>query len=137
MRDSAVSRQRIWLTTALSRSSKGKGCFDLPGQARHLDDGVQLLPFQPNARKHHIESTNGPNLKSKDPDFPSWHITRPTIANERLKRNRAGQIVLQSKSLYKDGARPPPRTASRSNSKRFDPQAKPPHLAPLCGDSIY
>ena len=39
------------------------------------------------------------------------YITRPAIANERLKRNRAGQslsstrlgIVLQLKSAYKDG----------------------------------
>ena len=31
------------------------------------------------------------------------HITRPAIANERLKRNRAGQVVLQLKSAFKDG----------------------------------
>lgn len=31
------------------------------------------------------------------------YITRPVIANERLKRNRAGQVVLQLKSPYKDG----------------------------------
>ena len=30
-------------------------------------------------------------------------ITRPAIANERLKRNRAGQVVLQLKSPYRDG----------------------------------
>ena len=30
-------------------------------------------------------------------------ITRPAIANERLKRNRAGQVVLQLKSAYRDG----------------------------------
>jgi hypothetical protein len=30
------------------------------------------------------------------------YITRPAIANERLKRNRAGQVVLQLKSAYKD-----------------------------------
>src|SRR5262245_9581808 len=30
-------------------------------------------------------------------------ITRPAIANERLKRNHAGQVVLQLKSPYKDG----------------------------------
>jgi glutaredoxin len=29
------------------------------------------------------------------------YITRPAIANERLKRNRAGQVVLQLKSPYK------------------------------------
>ena len=39
------------------------------------------------------------------------YITRPAIANERLKRNRAGQVVLQLKSAYKDdtkakGSRP-------------------------------
>ena len=31
------------------------------------------------------------------------YITRPAIANERLKRNRGGQVVLQLKSPYKDG----------------------------------
>ena len=31
------------------------------------------------------------------------YITRPAIANERLNRNRAGQVVLQLKSPYKDG----------------------------------
>jgi len=31
------------------------------------------------------------------------YITRPAIANERLKRNRADQVVLQLKSPYKDG----------------------------------
>src|SRR5262245_51984133 len=31
------------------------------------------------------------------------YITRPAIAKERLKRNRAGQVVLQLKSPYKDG----------------------------------
>jgi hypothetical protein len=31
------------------------------------------------------------------------YITRPAIANERLKRNGAGQVVLQLKSAYQDG----------------------------------
>ena len=31
------------------------------------------------------------------------YITHPAITNERLKRNRAGQVVLQLKSAYKDG----------------------------------
>jgi Putative transposase len=31
------------------------------------------------------------------------YITRPAIANERVKRNRAGQVVLQLKSPYRDG----------------------------------
>jgi len=30
-------------------------------------------------------------------------LTRPAIANERLKRNRAGDVVLQLKSAYRDG----------------------------------
>ena len=29
--------------------------------------------------------------------------SRPAIANERLKRNRAGQVVLELKSAFKDG----------------------------------
>jgi Putative transposase len=31
------------------------------------------------------------------------YITRPAIANERLKRDHTGQVVLQLKSPYKDG----------------------------------
>src|SRR4030095_7314856 len=31
------------------------------------------------------------------------YITRPAIANERLKRNRAGDAVLKLKSAFKDG----------------------------------
>ena len=31
------------------------------------------------------------------------YITRPAIANERLKRNNAGQVVLQLKSPWRDG----------------------------------
>ena len=31
------------------------------------------------------------------------YITRPAIANERLKRNDAGDVVLQLKSAYQDG----------------------------------
>ncbi len=31
------------------------------------------------------------------------YITRPAIANERLKRNGEGQVVLQLKSAYRDG----------------------------------
>jgi hypothetical protein len=31
------------------------------------------------------------------------YITRPAIANERLKRNRVGQVVLQLKTAYQDG----------------------------------
>ena len=33
----------------------------------------------------------------------SRYITRPAIATERLKRNAAGQVVLQLKSAYQDG----------------------------------
>jgi hypothetical protein len=33
------------------------------------------------------------------------YITRPAIANERLKRNRAGQVVLQLKSAWRDGTK--------------------------------
>jgi len=31
------------------------------------------------------------------------YITRPAIANERLKLNRAGDVVLRLKSPYQDG----------------------------------
>jgi len=39
----------------------------------------------------------------KEPEQLCRYISRPTIANERLKRNRSGQAVLQLKSPYKDG----------------------------------
>jgi Putative transposase len=42
------------------------------------------------------------------------YITRPVIANERLKRNRAGQVVLQLKSPYKTA--PPISSWSRWSS---------------------
>ena len=35
--------------------------------------------------------------------FLCRYITCPAIANERLKRNRTGQVVLQLKSAYQDG----------------------------------
>jgi len=38
----------------------------------------------------------------KELEHPRY-ITRPAIANERLKRNRAGDVVLQLKSAFKDG----------------------------------
>jgi hypothetical protein len=46
-------------------------------------------------------------LKESGVDFESVdyqlcrYATRPAIANQRLKRNRAGQVVLQLKSPYK------------------------------------
>ena len=46
-----------------------------------------------------------PMAKLKTLFFTFWYISRRAIANERLKRNRAGHVVLQSKSLYKDAAR--------------------------------
>jgi Putative transposase len=39
----------------------------------------------------------------KELEHLSRFITRPAIANERLKRNRAGDVVLQLKSAFKDG----------------------------------
>ena len=44
------------------------------------------------------DTTTSTHLGSGD-DIP---IGRPAIANERLKLNRAGQVVLQLKSPYKD-----------------------------------
>ena len=37
------------------------------------------------------------------PEHLCRYITRPAIANERLKCNRAGQVVFQLKSSHKDG----------------------------------
>ena len=56
-------------------------------------------------------------------------ITRPAIANERLKRNRAGQVVLQLKSAYHDGTThivPVKGTMScrRSNSCSASPRSR-------------
>jgi hypothetical protein len=53
---------------------------------------------------------------------PLYH--RPAIANERLKRNRAGQVVLQLMSPYKDGTTHKARTLTR----REIPAAEPARL---------
>ena len=42
-------------------------------------------------------------MKRKELERLCRYITRPAIANERLKRNQAGQVVLQLKSPYRDG----------------------------------
>ena len=42
-------------------------------------------------------------MKRKELERLCRYITRPAIANERLKRNPAGQVVLQLKSPYRDG----------------------------------
>jgi hypothetical protein len=39
----------------------------------------------------------------KELERPCRYLSRPAIANERIKRNRAGQVVLQLKSAYRDG----------------------------------
>jgi hypothetical protein len=45
----------------------------------------------------------GKIISSLAPDSTDSYITRPTIANERLKCNSAGEVVLQLKSPYQDG----------------------------------
>ena len=45
----------------------------------------------------------GAPISVKELEHLCRYITRPAIANERLKRNRDGQVVLQLKSPYKDG----------------------------------
>src|SRR5262245_15621164 len=45
----------------------------------------------------------GAPIQRKELEHLCRYITRPAIANERLKRNRAGQVVLQLKSAFKDG----------------------------------
>ena len=42
-------------------------------------------------------------MKRKELERLCRYITRPAIANERLKRNPAGQVVLQLKSPWRDG----------------------------------
>ena len=42
-------------------------------------------------------------MKRKELERPCRYITRPAIANERLKRNPAGQVVLQLKSPWRNG----------------------------------
>jgi len=41
--------------------------------------------------------------RGAEPEHLYRYITRPAIADERLKRNRAGQVVLQLKSAFRDG----------------------------------
>ena len=42
-------------------------------------------------------------MKRKELERLCRYVTRPAIANERLKRNPAGQVVLQLKTPYRDG----------------------------------
>ncbi len=42
-------------------------------------------------------------ISARNSNAKCRYITRPAIANERIKRNRAGQVVLQLKSAYRDG----------------------------------
>ena len=42
-------------------------------------------------------------ISAKNSNAKCRYVTRPAIANERLKRNRAGQLVLQLNSAYCDG----------------------------------
>ena len=42
-------------------------------------------------------------ISAKELERLCRYITRPAIANQRLKRNPAGQVVLQLKSPYRDG----------------------------------
>ena len=42
-------------------------------------------------------------IKRKELERLCRYITRPAITNERLKRDPAGQVVLQLKSPYRDG----------------------------------
>ena len=42
-------------------------------------------------------------MKRKELERLCRYITRPAIANERLRRNRAGQVVVQLKRPWRDG----------------------------------
>ncbi len=42
-------------------------------------------------------------ISAKNSNAKCRYITRPAIANERLKRKRAGQVVLRLESPYRDG----------------------------------
>jgi len=44
----------------------------------------------------------GPAWRAEDATLCRY-ITRPAVANERLQRNRAGDVVLQLKTPYQDG----------------------------------
>jgi hypothetical protein len=50
-----------------------------------------------------IPSFHFQNRSCSGPEHLCRYITRPAIANDWLKGNRAGQIVLQLKSSYKGG----------------------------------
>ena len=68
----------------------------MAGEGRHLDDGVQLLPFQRNARKHHMESTNAPNIKSKDPESYLQDSKKQTSSNQKSKSASENYLITRS-----------------------------------------
>jgi Putative transposase len=68
-----------------------------PGQTLDIGSVRQRARLQP-----HAAVCWGADQR-KELEHLCRYITRPAIANERLKRNRAGDVVLQLKSAYKDG----------------------------------
>ena len=74
----------LYSVPATDKSSTPGLCANLHGFSRHA--GVRCGAHQ-----------------GKELERLCRTITRPAIANERLKCNGAGQVVLQLKSAYRDG----------------------------------
>ncbi|MCI0733225.1 MAG: transposase [Methylococcaceae bacterium] len=55
------------------------------------------------SRDSHAQQPGKYHVQRNPLERPCRYITRPAIANERLKYNRAGDVVLQLKSPYQDG----------------------------------
>ena len=63
----------------------------------------QTLHARPVCQTPRLHSSCGGALQRKELEHLCRYITRPAIANERLKCSRAGDVVLQLKSAFKDG----------------------------------
>jgi hypothetical protein len=51
----------------------------------------------------HLANRSCQRAQRRELERPWRYITRPAIANERLKHNPGGEVVLQLKSPYRDG----------------------------------
>ena len=100
-------------TTGSTRRATASSSYDPPGLRNGKLAGVAFFPGQAAApTQQRCVNAQGFSLHAeiccaadqrKKLEHLCRYITRPAIANERLTLNRAGDVVLQLKSPYRDG----------------------------------
>ena len=86
-----------------ARGKKCSVCKPYPVDQRHPPKRYAPIRLLPNRDKSLHAGVRCGADQRKALEHLCRTITRPAIANERLKRNRAGQVVLPLKSAYQDG----------------------------------